>query len=952
MSVNRFRFVSPGIFVNEIDQSQLPREFEDIGPVVVGRSIKGPMMRPVKVQSRLQFEELFGAPIVGGSNVDVWREGNKIAPTYGAFAAEAYLRNAGPLTFVRLGGFQNPNAGTTKGTGAAGWITTNSLSTAATASNGGAFGLYVAPIASNTIDASNQTASLAAIIYVDQGTVQLSGTLLGGSGVGQAAGAWIRASDASSKEFKLVITDQSANTKTKFVNFDENSKLFIRNVLNTNPTKVNNSITTNGEEYWVGETFETTIKNFATSNAAFAGIIVALKSGSVDVANHLKAAEAASTGWVIGQDKETATSWAFGADGEFTAASKPQKLFKFHTLSEDEWAMNNIKISIQDIKVPPNQYVKFGTFSVVIRSMQDTDDQPIVLERFDLCDLDPSSPNYIAKKIGDVYTTWDYTNKRFKELGQYENKSKFIRIEMNRDVDAGSTEQDLLPFGFYGPKIYKPVTISAAANTAATMPTSNSLLNVSFAGVSSSSGIIGSAAFTASFVSPSLPTVSTTSSYYLNDASRIYWGLKTTKTSSKLFNKEMPEYLRTLPASLSENDSALKFSFVFSLDDVSASFSGETVTSARWQQGLRGSGTSYTSNISGSGTLETLLKGINKFTLPLVGGFEGLDVTEKEPFNNTRALVSTATETNSYAFNSVAVAIDAVSDAEVVEMNTLIVPGVKNASLHSKMVNSCETRGDALAILDIQGDYVPSAENTLAEADRKPDVATAVSYVKDTLALNSSYGCAFYPWVLAKDLNSPNTVWLPPSVVALGTFGSTKRFSEVWFAPAGFTRGGLSESQAGGLPVLRVSQKLNTKERDRLYEANINPIVSFPAEGIVVFGQKTLQVTPSALDRINVRRLMIYIKKEISRFASTLLFDQNVQETWNRFLSSVNPFLASVQARLGLSEFKVVLDETTTTAELIDRNIMYAKILLKPARAIEFIALDFVITNTGASFND
>ncbi len=532
MSVNRFRFVSPGIFTNEIDQSQLPREFEDIGPVVVGRSVKGPMMRPVKVQSRLEFEELFGAPIVGGANVDVWREGNKTAPTYGGFAAEAYLRNAGPLTFVRLGGFQNPNAGTTKETGAAGWKTTNTLSTAATASNGGAFGLYIAPVASNTIDASNATASLAAIIYVDQGTIQLSGTLLGGTGTGQAAGTWIRASDASSKEFKIVVTDDNGNTKSKIVNFDENSKLFIRSVLNTNPTKVNDSITSTTEEHWVGETFETTIKNLATSNSDFAGIIVALKSGSVDAGNFLKGAEAASTGWVIAQDKQDRTSWGFSANGDFSAAAKPQKLFKFHTLSEDEWTKQNIKISIQDIKVPPSQYIKFGTFSVVIRSMSDTDDQPIVLERFDLCDLDPSSPNYIAKKIGDVYTTWDYTNKRFKELGQYGNRSKFIRVEMNSDVDAGITEQDLLPFGFYGPQIYKPVTLSASAGTAAVMPTTNSLLNVSFAGVSSSSGIVGSAAFTASFVSPSLPTVSNTSNYYLTDLSKIYWGMKTTKTTT------------------------------------------------------------------------------------------------------------------------------------------------------------------------------------------------------------------------------------------------------------------------------------------------------------------------------------------------------------------------------------------------------------------------------------
>ena len=170
-------------------------------------------------------------------------------------------------------------------------------------------------------------------------------------------------------------------------------------------------------------------------------------------------------------------------------------------------------------------------------------------------------------------------------------------------------------------------------------------------------------------------------------------------------------------------------------------------------------------------------------------------------------------------------------------------------------------------------------------------------------------------------------------------------------SPAGFNRGGLTEGSAG-LPVPQVRYRLTSKERDSLYEANINPIATFPSEGIVIFGQKTLQVTPSALDRINVRRLMIFLKKEVSRIASTILFDPNVETTWQRFTAQVEPFLASVKSRFGLTEFRVILDETTTTPDLVDRNILYAKIMLKPARAIEFIALDFVITRSGASFDD
>ena len=173
----------------------------------------------------------------------------------------------------------------------------------------------------------------------------------------------------------------------------------------------------------------------------------------------------------------------------------------------------------------------------------------------------------------------------------------------------------------------------------------------------------------------------------------------------------------------------------------------------------------------------------------------------------------------------------------------------------------------------------------------------------------------------------------------------------MWFAPAGFNRGGLSAGSAG-IPVVQVSERLTSAQRDKLYENNINPIAKFPAEGIVIFGQKTLQQTPSALDRINVRRLMVFIKKEISRIAATLLFDQNTAVTWSRFTGQVEPFLSSVKTRFGVSDFKVVLDETTTTPDLIDRNVMYAKIFIKPTRAIEFIAIDFVIARTGASFDD
>ena len=346
--------------------------------------------------------------------------------------------------------------------------------------------------------------------------------------------------------------------------------------------------------------------------------------------------------------------------------------------------------------------------------------------------------------------------------------------------------------------------------------------------------------------------------------------------------------------------------------------------------------------------------GYDKFTTLFYGGHSGFDITEREPFRNARIAEQSRAEADNYAFFSVKKAIDTVADPEYVEMDLLTVPGIWDSGVTDHMINVCEDRSDALAVIDLENDYTSQHESTSTAQNRIGSVDTAVSTLKNR-AINSSYACAFYPWVhirdTASDSGAGQLVWVPPSVAALGTFGSTQRNSELWFAPAGFNRGGLSEGSSG-LRVVNVRQKLTAKERDKLYENNINPIASFPSEGIVIFGQKTLQVTKSALDRINVRRLLIYLKKQISRLSTQVLFDPNVQTTWDRFSSLVTPFLDGVQSRFGLEEYRLVLDETTTTPDLVDQNVLYAKIFLKPTRTIEFIALDFVVANSGASFED
>ena len=205
-----------------------------------------------------------------------------------------------------------------------------------------------------------------------------------------------------------------------------------------------------------------------------------------------------------------------------------------------------------------------------------------------------------------------------------------------------------------------------------------------------------------------------------------------------------------------------------------------------------------------------------------------------------------------------------------------------------------------------------------------------------------------------KDTLSGNETILnaPPSVAAIGAIAKSDSLSHPWFAPAGFNRGGIAKLGGSlGPSVAGTVLHLPKEDRDTLYDNGVNPIAKFPSTGdTVIFGQKTMQVAESALDRINVRRLMIFLKRQIGVIADTILFDQNVQVTWNRFKAQADDVLSTVQADLGITEYKLVLDETTTTPDLIDRNILYAKIFVKPARSIEFIAIDFVITQSGVEF--
>ena len=1003
----KFRFVSPGIFINEIDNSQIPREPEEMGPVIIGRAERGPNMRPVKVDNYSEFVQTFGYPISGQGNQDPWREGNYSSVTHGPYAAEAYLRNGGPVTFVKLAGTDHVDK--TGAATVAGWrlpahndrfgesVSLADGSTLIGGSAPGAFGLYVAASSSHEVF-RNLNFIHAATFYVERGALALigaetgDGTAFDSSAAGIKAGVNVVMKSAANQVFTIRFYDDSTTgiggtvdsvtgsspwdtTPTGLTvdyefNFNESSDKFIRRKFPTNPVDTNSAIvsatSTSYRDFWMGPSYEQAVRDYLGSDvfaSSTAGATVAIllplqqRGPGVDFGDQRREFTPPQTGWVFSQNTGTSGSLNTALDAVLSGSqSLPTvDLFKFHSLYGGEWEQSNIKISIKDIKKSTSETTKFGTFTVEVRRADDNDRTPTLLEQYNNCNLNPSSPNYIAAKIGDKFTQWDSGERRYKEYNNHPNLSRFIRVQMGGALEnQAPNPATLLPFGFYGPAKFVRETIESHVQFSTKSIANPAKASTRYTTDGSAGFVMGDVAqgimnTTASFVCPSLRLRINNKGF--TDPTKAYFGLDTTRSGSNNFVHDggFADIIRALPGGVDvhakpTDDAGTVYSFIFTLDDVQ--LSGSSNTCATYAAGNHSNGVAYTA--TDSNTYGSLLdKEFNKFTLPLVGGFDGLDITEKNPFRNT---VLGASETVDYAYNSIKRAIDIVSDPEVVECNLMTIPGTYKSGLTTHLINTCEARADALAIIDLDGDFKDASENALVESGRKANVTTTVNNLTSRV-LNSSYGAAYFPWCSIRDSNSLALVNVPPSVIAMGVLSYSQRNSELWFAPAGFNRGGLNHG-AAGLSIHGIKYVLSSKERDKLYDANINPIATFPNEGIVVFGQKTLQMDRSALDRINVRRLMIYLKKEISRMSATLLFDQNVRSTWNRFLAKVEPFLLSVKTRFGLTEFKVVLDTTTTTPELIDRNIMYAKIFLKPARAIEFIALDFIITDSGASFDD
>ena len=556
---------------------------------------------------------------------------------------------------------------------------------------------------------------------------------------------------------------------------------------------------------------------------------------------------AASTPWIISQKDNN---------------NLRSNLFKFHTLGHGTNYNTKFKVSISNVKAAGEDgSTDYATFAVTIRTFADTDKRKVVLETYNNCNLDPASPNYIARRIGDRYMTID-SNGKITENGDYSNQSKYVRVEVSA---PGTYPVSAAPFGHdaYQNPIECNNNTEAARVPAVTFQT-NSIGN-----------------------SASAP-------YY-------YSGIDLESENAYYNNWQ---YLKPLPNGV-VTGSNVPFAFDSQLTYV----------------------------MTGSKSADMVKR---QFTIAFQDGYDGMNPTivaaragdvEWGAANTQGFNCSTSTASGSLSYER---AINALSNPDEYDINMVVTPGIIR-SLHpaitTRVIDMVEERADCFYIADFN-DY----DDTITEATEQAN------------SVDSNYVATYYPWVKTVDVNTNKLTSVPPSVLMPAVFASNDRLAAEWFAPAGLNRGGI----VGAVSVLN---RLTHAERDTLYENKVNPIAVFPGQGIVAFGQKTLQDKASALDRINVRRLLITVKKYIASTSRYLVFEQNTDTTRGRFINTVNPYLEGIQQRQGLYAFRVVMDETNNTPDVIDRNILAGQIFLQPAKTAEFIVIDFNILPTGASFN-
>jgi hypothetical protein len=576
--------------------------------------------------------------------------------------------------------------------------------------------------------------------------------------------------------------------------------------------------------------------------------------------------------------------------------SRIERLFKLISIADGDSANQEIKISFQNIN--PETY----EFDIVIRDFYDTDSAPVVLESFSKCTMLQGTTNYVAQRIG----TSD---------GQYTLVSNYVML-----VLADNAPQEAFPAGFEGYEFNNySTTITGSGN----------------AGLA--------------------PKIFYKTEYALNDrVNKVYLGVSETAYSTD----------NALGTGFNEN----YFNFNNWINEGNNTISGFTKTNGfHMDSGATGY---YTENGEiigsfdvGAGPFKTVADIIDstlpystsasrKFTVALSGGFDGWDVNrdirsygdEYRQLGIFDGVNSQVPATNDY--QAWETAINTFSNPENITINVFATPGINWSDNNIMILDTIEMieqqRTDSLYIIDSPDVDVPT---TIGSANNNDVVAAQdIADIFGSAGIDSSYCCTYFPYIQMHDTQNNVNVYLPPTGEVAKAIAFTDNKAFPWFAPAGLNR--------GVTDAIKSKYKMSLPARDILYAAGINPMADFADAGTAIFGQKTLQVADNALNRINVRRLLLQIKVLISNICTRILFEQDDQTTIDQFLAKATPVLDAIKRERGLNAFQIKMDDTNNTPETEDQNELFGQIMLQPMRSIEFIGIKFTLTPTGASFAD
>ena len=692
---------------------------------------------------------------------------------------------------------------------------------------------------------------------------------------------------------------------------------------------------------------------------------------------------------------------------------KEYNLFTVSTLDDGAYPNDKIKISIANLRASVDPADEYGEFDILVRDYNDTDQDPEILEQFNRLSLNPQAPNYFAAAVGDsrAYFKFDAEQKEERRLvveGKYPNLSTYIRVTPSDEVANAIVPAAALPFGFRGLAVLK------TSDTLNDFDLNPRRLAWASGTVSPGREVAYSEVqYLSSSIVPPLPfrykvtkgIGSSTENYQgqkgpmeLVDG-RLYWGVKFERNKKpmdpnpsseknlcvKSFGKMMGiaklDALVTGSGADTFNNNKFTLARVAlynqTIPQLTASAADHMLEAAYIRNGVVnpttykiadavnvGAGAhnrvTFACLVHSSSVEFNRFTDFAKFNILMGGGSDGINILDKSDAEmgdraTSRGAGGNASSQSSSGFNfnqagsgkynnavfAYRSAVEILTDPLISNVNLLAIPGIREPFVTNHAADLTRAYAMAMYALDLE-EYSDSSVRLYGSGSVKASVRRTREQF-DSRAISNNYVATYFPDVVIDDEVNNQRVRVPASVAALSAISFNDKVGYPWFAPAGFNRGALDF-------VKQVDIRLSASDRDALYESRINPIATFPTQGFAIFGQKTLQFTKSALDRVNVRRLMLEVKRLVIRSAEKILFEPNTPATRSRFVSDATPLLANIQTQAGIEDFRVIMDGTNNSQTDVESNRLNGRIVVVPTRAIEFIAIDFIITNAGVSF--